>query len=101
MTDPIPEPAAPSVEPPVPSGFAAGLRAHWLLRLAVRAVAFGVTPLLLYETYHWATGGPSTRSVDLGALAFVGVGLGLLLILAAILVVALDRWRAGGTRPPP
>lgn len=100
MTDPTPDPAAPSVEPPVPPGFFAGLRGHWLVRLAVRAVVFGVTPLLLYETYHWATGGPSPRSVDLGALAFVGVGLGALLVVAAILVVAMDRSGGGRTHPP-
>ena len=100
MTDPTPDPAAHSAESPAPAGFAAGLRGHWLVRLAVRAMAFGVTPLVLYETYHWATGGPSPRSVDLGALAFVGMGLGALLIVAGILVVGLNRVRAGRVRSP-
>jgi len=90
------EPGAERPDPrPAPATFVAVLRAHWLMRLAGRAMAFGVTPLLVYEAYHWITGEPSPRTVDLGALAFVGLGLGVLLILAGLVVAIVERWRAG------
>ncbi len=96
MPMPDPGPFSPLLAPPTNLG--ASVRAHWLVRLGARAVVLGVSPLMVYGAWAWVTDGPAPRSVNLGVLAFVGLGLGAILLLSGTLAVLVDRARARHAR---
>lgn len=81
----------------VPS-FGASFREHWLVRLGVRALVLGISPILIYLAYERVTGFEGQNHEGFGILALVGLNLGVLLLAAGFLAVALGRTRRGAGR---
>jgi len=97
---PMPDPGSFTPLTAPPTNLGASVRAHWLVRLGARAVVLGVSPLMVYGAWTWVTDGPASRSVNLGVLAFVGLGLGAVLLVSGTLAVLVARARERHARPP-
>lgn len=87
MPDPPPLDSAPA-----PS-FGASLRDHWLVRLGVRAMVLGISPILVYLAYERVTGFEGQNHEGFGILALVGFNLGVVLMAAGLVAVVVARSR--------
>lgn len=76
---------------PIQPSLLAVVRTHWMVRLGVRATILGVTPFALAGLWSWMSGWHSSAISRTAVLAFLGVGLGAILIVAGAVAAISSR----------
>ena len=79
---------------PIQPSLLTAVRAHWMVRLGIRAVVIGATPFAIAGLWSWRSGWQSNAVSRTAVLAFLGIGLGIVLIvMGAVAVVSVRLLR--------